>query len=187
MVTDQQVRLLLKLMNKEPTLAVAAAKAGMDEKTARRYRRLGKLPSEVKRPHDWSKRPDAFADVWDELRRMLDQSPGLEAKTLFKYLQRCHPGRFSDGQLRTLQRRVKIWRATEGPAREVFFAQKYKPGERSQSDFTRMGSLGITIARQAFDHLLYHFVLPYSDWETGTICFIDSFESLSEGLQNALF
>ena len=187
MVTDQQVRLLLKLMHTEPTLAVAAAKAGMDEKTARRYRRLGKLPSEVKRPHDWSKRPDAFVDVWDELRRMLDQSPGLEAKTLFKYLQRCHPGRFSDGQLRTLQRRVKIWRATEGPAREVFFAQKYKPGERSQSDFTRMRSLGITIARQAFDHLLYHFVLPYSNWETGTICFSESFESLSEGLQNALF
>lgn len=187
MVTDQQVRLLLKLMHTEPTLAVAAAKAGMDEKTARRYRRLGKLPSEVKKPHDWLKRPDAFVDVWDELRRMLDQSPGLEAKTLFKYLQRCHPGRFSDGQLRTLQRRVKIWRATEGPAREVFFAQKYKPGERSQSDFTRMRSLGITIARQAFDHLLYHFVLPYSNWETGTICFSESFESLSEGLQNALF
>jgi transposase len=187
MVTDQQVRRLFRLMHKERTLATAAAKAGMDENTARKYRRLGKLPSEVKKPHNWSGRKDEFADVWDALRSMLKQSPGLEAKTLFTYLQRCYPGRFSNGQLRTFQRRVKTWRATEGPAREVFFAQKYKPGERSQSDFTRMGRLGITIAGQPFDHLLYHFVLPYSDWETGTICFSESFESLSEGLQNALF
>lgn len=187
MVTDQQVRRLFKLMQTEQTLATAASKAGMDEKTARKYRRLGKLPGEVKQPHGWSGHEDAFADVWDEVRRFLEQSPGLEARTLFDHLQRCHPGRFSNGQLRTFQRRVKTWRATAGPAREVFFAQTYKPGERSQSDFTRMGSLGITIARQAFDHLIYHFVLPYSDWETGTICFSESFESLSEGLQNALF
>lgn len=187
MVTDQQVRRLFKLMKNETTLATAATKAGMDEKTARKYRRLGKLPSEVRGPHEWSGREDAFADVWDEVEKMLEVSSGLEAKTLFVYLKRCNPGRFSDGQLRTLQRRIKIWRATEGPAQEVFFAQKYKPGERSQSDYTRMGGLGITILRQTFEHLIYHFVLPYSDWETGTICFSESFESLSEGLQNALF
>ena len=187
MVTDQQVRRLFNLMHKERTLATAAAKAGMDENTARKYRRLGKLPSEVKKPHDWSGHEDAFAEVWDELRSMLEQSPGLEAKTLFTYLQRQYPGRFSNGQLRSFQRRVKTWRATAGPAREVFFAQKYKPADRSQSDFTRMGALGITIGGQPFDHLLYHFVLPYSDWETGTVCFSESFESLSEGLQNALF
>lgn len=187
MVTDQQVRRLFKLMHTQYTLVTAAAKAGMDEKTARKYRRRGKLPSEVKAPHEWLTREDVFADVWDELRKMLGINAGLEAKTLFKYLQRTHPARFSDGQLRTLQRRVKIWRATEGPALEVFFAQKYRPGERSQSDYTRMGALGITIAYQAFDHLIYHFVLPYSDWETGTVCFSESFESLSEGLQNALF
>ena len=40
---------------------------------------------------------------------------------------------------------------------------------------------------EAFPHLLYHFVLPYSNWETGTLCFSESFESLSEGLQNALW
>ena len=51
MVTDQQVRRLFMLIHQEPTLARAAAKAGMDEKTARKYRRLGKLPSEVKQPH----------------------------------------------------------------------------------------------------------------------------------------
>ena len=187
MVTDQQVQLLRKFMHTEPTLSTAAAKAGMDEKTARRYRRLGKLPSESKRARDWLTREDCFADVWPGIEKMLETSPALEAKTLFNYLQRCHPGSYSNGQLRTLQRRIKTWRATKGPAREVFFSQKYRPGERSQSDFTRMKSLGITINNQLFDHLIYHFTLAYSNWETGTVCYSESFESLSEGLQNALY
>ncbi len=187
MVTDQQVRRLFMLLHQEPTLARAAAKAGMDEKTARKYRRLGKLPSEVKQPHTWRTRQDPFADVWDEVRRKLEINPGLQAKTLFLDLQRRYPGRFADGQLRTLQRRVKQWRALEGPPKEVFFPQYYIPGERCQSDFTSMNALGITIQHQPFDHLVYHFVLPYSNWETGRICFSESFESLSEGLQSALF
>ncbi len=187
MVTDQQVRLLFKIMHTEQTLATAAAKAGMDEKTARKYRRLGKLPSENKKAHSWRTRADVFEDVWDELARMLAISPGLEAKTLFAYLQRSHPDRYREGQLRTLQRRVKTWRATHGPAKEIYFSQRYRPGERSQSDYTRMRSLGIMINNQLFDHLIYHFTLPYSNWETGTVCFSESFESLSEGLQNALY
>ena len=159
------------LIHQEPTLATAAAKAGMDEKTARKYRRLGKLPSEVKVEHTWRTREDPFAEVWHEVRRKLKINPGLQAKTLFLDLQRRYPGRFADGQLRTFQRRVKNWRALEGPPKEVFFPQYYIPGERCQSDFTSMNALGITIERQVFDHLVYHFVLPYSNWETGSICF----------------
>jgi hypothetical protein len=187
MVTDQQVRRLFKMSQKEKTFAIAASKAGMDEKTARKYCRLGKLPSEVEADHTWRTREDPFKDVWEEVREMLEVNPGLEAVTLFMYLQRKYPGRFSDGQLRTLQRRFKHWRATEGPPKEVYFAQKYYPGVMSESDFTCMNKLGITIARQPFAHLLYHFVLPYSNWETGNICFSESFESLSEGLQHALW
>ncbi|MBN4056371.1 IS21 family transposase [Rhodothermus sp. AH-315-K08] len=174
-------------MQTESTLALAAAKAGMDEKTARKYRRLGRLPSEVQQPHNWSGYDDVFVEVWEHICALLEINDGLEAKTLFRYLQRLHPGRFPDGQLRTFQRRIKRWRALEGPAKEVFFSQVYKPGERAQSDFTVMNSLGITIARRPFDHIVYHFVLPFSNWETGTVCFSESFESLSEGLQNALF
>lgn len=187
MVTDQQVRRLFMLMQQEHTLATAAAKAGMDEKTARKYRRLGKLPSDVKEPHTWRTRADPFAEVWDEVVGLLQLNPGLQAKTLFQYLQRCYPDQFEEGQLRTLQRRIKQWRALEGPTKEVFFAQDYLPGERCQSDFTWMNDLGVTIAGQPFNHMIYHFVLPYSNWETGTICFSESFESLSQGLQNALF
>lgn len=187
MVTDKQVKRLLKLMQSETTLTQAAAKAGMDEKTARRYCRLGQVPSEVKLPHQWRTRSDPFAEVWEAVRGQLRDNPGLEAKTLLADLQRRYPGQFAEGQLRTLQRRIKHWRALEGPPKEVFFPQRYVAGERSQSDFTDMKALGVTLQRCPFAHLLYHFVLPYSNGETGVVGFSESFERLSEGLQRALW
>jgi hypothetical protein len=187
MVTDQQVRRIFKLVQTEKNFGIAAMKAGMDEKTARKYRRLVKLPSELEQPHTWRTRKDPFEDVWHEIRSMLEINAGLEAKSIFEDLQRRNPGQFADGQLRTLQRRIKVWRASEGPAKEVFFPQLHRPGELSQSDFTHMNKLGVTIGGRPFDHLIYHFVLTYSNWETGCICFSESFESLSQGLQNALW
>jgi hypothetical protein len=187
MVTDQQVRRLFKLVQTEKNFGIAAMKAGIDEKTARKYRRLSKLPSELKTAHNWRTRKDPFEDVWHEIKSMLEINVGLEAKTIFEDLQRRNPGGFADGQLRSLQRRIKVWRASEGPAKEVFFTQLHHPGELSESDFTHMNKLGITIGGRPFDHLIYHFVLTYSNWETGSICYSESFESLSEGLQNALW
>jgi len=187
MVSDRQVARLWRLARTELTLELAAAKAGLDAKTARKYLRDRRLPSEMKQKHDWRTRLDPFAEVWEELSARLEVEPGLQAKTLFEHLQQLQPGRFADGQLRTLQRKIKQWRATEGPAKEVFFAQQHQPGELCQSDFTHCRDLGITITSEAFPHLVYHFVLSYSNWETGTICYSESFESLSEGLQHALW
>lgn len=175
------------MIQSEKNFGIAAMKAGMDEKTARKYREIGKLPSELKQEHNWRIRKDPFGDVWDGIKVMLTINPGLEAKTIFEDLQRKQPGRFADGQLRTLQRRIKHWRTTEGPAKEIFFAQVHKPGELCQSDFTHMNKLDVTIGGIPFDHMIYHFVLTYSNWETGTICFSESFESLSQGMQNALW
>ena len=171
----------------EKTQELAATKAGMDVKTARKYLADGRLPSETKPERNWRTRADAFDQVWEEVRQQIEAHPGLEAKTLFQALQRTYPGRFADGQLRTLQRHIKRWRATEGPGREVFFAQQHVPGRLGESDFTYMNDLGITIGGQSFPHMLYHFVLPYSNWEDAMLCFSESFESLSEGLQNALW
>ena len=187
MVTDQQIRRLYKLSNPEETQAIAAAKAGMDVKTARKYLRARRLPSERKAERHWRTRHDGFAEVWSEIQEQLRTNPGLEAKTIFAALQRQYPERFADGQLRTLQRRVKQWRATEGPAHEVYFVQEHRPGELCESDFTHLTELTVTIGGQPFPHMLYHFVLTYSNWETGTICPSESFASLSEGLQNALW
>jgi hypothetical protein len=187
MVTDEQVRRLRKLSNTEKNQEIAAAKAGMDPTTARRYRNPERLPSELKKERLWRTREDPFGEVWGAVQKQIEESPGLEAKTLFEWLQREHPGQFSDGQIRTLQRRIKLWRVTEGPAQEVYFGQVHVPGRLCASDFTHMTELGITLAGQTFEHLVYHFVLTYSNWETGTICYSESLESLSEGWQNAVW
>lgn len=188
MVTDSQVRMLMKLVNQEKLLKTAAAKAGMSETTARKYRKSGTLPSQCKVIHDWRTRTDPLdPDDWRWAEEVLENNDGIEAKTLFEVLQREQPGKYQDGQLRTFQRRVKLWRALKGPGNEVFFPQVYTPGEWGESDFTRMKPLGVTINGIPFDHMLYHFVLCYSNWESGTICFSESYESLSAGLQNALW
>jgi hypothetical protein len=187
-ITDRQVANLRSLLKAGKSLKIAAMRTGMDEKTARKYRDVGKLPSEIDVwPRVWRTREDPFAEVWDEVREQLEMSPGLQAKTLFVWLQRKYPGRFEDGQVRTLQRRLRQWRATDGPAKEVFFAQTHHPGRLGASDFTHMESLGVTLGGQPFNHMVYHFVLTYSNWETASICFSESFESLSEGLQQALW
>jgi len=175
------------MVNTEQTQEIAAAKAGMDVKTARKYLRARRLPSEMKKERHWRTRQDGFAAVWPEISMQLSTNPGLEAKTIFAALQRQYPDRFVDGQLRTLQRRIKRWRASAGPAQEVYFLQEHRAGELCESDFTHLTELGVTLAGEPFAHMLYHFVLTYSNWETGTICHTESFASLSEGLQNALW
>ena len=168
-------------------LVIAAAKAGMGEKAARKYLRSGLLPSQMKEPRDWRTREDTFVDVWPEAEALIEEEPSLEALTVFRELQRRYPGKFQDGQLRTFQRRVRIWRGLHGPDVEIFFPQIHQPGMQGQSDFTSMNSLDITLGGLLFPHLLYHFVLPYSNHEYVEVCFSESFESLSRGLQNALW
>lgn len=175
------------LLQTEETLSLAAAKAGMDEKTARKYRQAEQLPSQLRPEHRWRTRADAFESLWPRLQGYLELNPGLEAQFVFAHLQREEPGRFGDGQLRTLQRRFKLWRALEGPPQEVFFPQVHVPGQLSESDFTDLSGLGVTLGGQSFAHLVYHFVLTYSNWESVTVCFSESFEALSSGLQNALW
>jgi transposase InsO family protein len=187
MVSDKQYWRLMKLLNAGKTLERAAAASDMDEKTARKYRHLGKPPSQVRQSRGYRTRADVFADVWSEIVPFLESEPEVEATTLLEYLSEQYPNRFSDSQLRTLQRRVKMWRATCGAPKEVFFEQRHLPGFQAQSDFTSFNELNVTINRQPFPHLFYHFCLTYSNWETGGICFSESFEAFAEGLQNALW
>ena len=188
MVTDQQVRRLFAVQNKYEYQYQAADAAGISRKTARKYLKNGKLPSQCKVEHTWPTRQDPFADDWAFVVQILiDTQATLEAKTIFEYLQRAYPDKYHTGQLRTIQRRIKAWKALHGPAKEVFFSQHYYPGQWSCSDFTSMNELNITIDQQPFEHLFYHFVLCYSNWQAGRICFSESFESLSLGIQDALW
>jgi Mu transposase, C-terminal domain len=185
-ITDAQVKELRRQLQRELSLQKAALKAGMDRKSAAKYRE-GLMPRERWKTRNWRTRPDPLATVWPEVQAELERAPGLQAQTLLGWLQDRYPGQYGNELLRTLQRRVKRWRALHGPAKELFFTQVHEPGRLGSSDFTHMNDIGVTIQGQRFDHLLYHFVLTCSNWEHVTVCFSESFASLSEGLQNALW
>jgi hypothetical protein len=174
-------------MSKHGRIGQAAMKAGMDRKTARKYVAAGQLPSEMKEPRAWRTRQDPFTEHWPEMEAQLREAPGLEAKTLLEELIARYPGQYTEGQLRTLQRRVRQWRATQGPDRDVKLAQRHRPGEAAQSDFTRASELGVTIAGELFVHMLFVFVLPFSNWMWATVCASESMAALRRGVQRALF
>lgn len=187
MIKDGQVRKLRCLLNAGSTLTAASRRTGMDEKSARKYRDSPGLPSEQVRARTYRTRKDPFEQVWSEVQARLEAEPRLRAYSLFSWLQETFPGEFPDSQRRTFERRVRAWRATNGPKQEVMFPQQHHPGQFAASDFTNMNSLRITISGQPFDHLLYHFTLTFSNWESVSICFSESFEALSRGLQDALW
>lgn len=174
-------------MTKHGGIGLAAMRAGIDRKTARKYVEGGKLPSEIVAPRDWRTHEDAFLEHWPEVEARLVEAPALEAKTLFEVLTEKYPERYEQGQLRTLQRRVKAWRAERGPEKNIVLAQLHRPGEAAQTDFTWATELAITIAGEAFVHMLCVFVLPYSNWRWASVCLSESIASIRHGVQRALF
>ena len=186
-ITDHQVHKYKQHRNKLTQVA-AAARAGISERSARRIEGASSLPSQ--RPaRDWRTRQDPLQSVWDsEVVPLLQADARLSAVTLLEELQRRYPGQWATGVLRTLQRRVRQWRAQFGAEREVYFAQEHPPGRQGLSDFTVADGLNVEIEGCAFPHRLYQFALAYSGWRHATV--IDSGESfiaLSTGLQAALW
>jgi len=186
-VSDGQVRKLMEELSKHGKKGLAAMKAGMDRKTAGKYAAAGKLPSELPAPREWRTREDPFDEDWLEVEALLESTPELEAKTVFEVLCERHPGRHEPGELRTLQRRVRAWRAAHGPEKAIVLAQVHRPGEAAQTDFTTTTELAITIAGQLFAHMLCVFVLPFSNWQWATVCLSESVAALRRGVQRALF
>jgi hypothetical protein len=189
MVTDKQVQLLRLKMAEGKTVEAAAAAAGMSARSAHTWK-AGALPSQAKRPRHWRTREDVFAEVWDtEVVPLLkrDEHGVLEATTIIAELRRTHGQQFSDKHLRTLQRRVRDWRALHGPEQEVFFEQQHVPGREGAIDFTDCTSLGVHIAGQLFAHLLFQFLLTFSRWRSVTLAFSETFEALVSGLQDAFW
>ena len=127
------------------------------------------------------------AEDWKVITAKLTETPTLEAKTLFEWLQARNPEAYVDAQLRTLQRHVRAWRVAHGPAKNVFFAQQHRAGEAAQTDFTHATELAVTIAGEVFRHMLCVVVLPYSNWQWATVCLSESILALRRGVQSALF
>jgi len=187
MVTDGRVKELRRLLGMGRTLADSARMAEMSERTARKYRNDDGLPSQNKTARTYRTRTDPFADVWGEVQERLETEPRLKARTLFEWLQETHAGEFPDSTRRTFERRVNKWRSLHGPGKTVFFSQEHHPGRLAASDFTVCNELGVKIAGQRFDHTFFHCVLTYSNVESVSLCFSESFESLSAGIQKAFW
>ena len=173
LITDQQVVLLRQKLMEGKTQQAAAAASATSERSVRRWQR-GALPSERRRNRrGWRTRPDPFADVWErDVEPLLRSDPDgeLSATTILEWLDERHPGRFGSSQLRTLQRRIRDYRALHGPDREVYFQQEHPPGREAQVDFTHCSGLGVTIRGETFRHLLFHLALSHSGWSYGEVC-----------------
>jgi hypothetical protein len=184
--TDAQVRIIMREREKGRTQEQAAASANLrSRKTAAKYERLGQLPNALKRPRTYRTRVDPFAQDWPVVEEMLAAAPELEAKTLFEWLCTQHPGKYQEGQLRTLQRRVSRWRALHGQQIAVL-EQVHYPGEVLQTDGVWLTELEVTIQGEPFKHLLIHCVLTYSNWEWGRIAQSESLPALKLGVQSTL-
>lgn len=133
----------------------------------------------------WRTRADPFHEHWGEVVELLTVAPELEAITVFGYLRGKYPGRYEDGQVRTLQRRLRRWRAEHGEAQELFFDQIHEPGATAQLDWTDGNALAVTIGNAPYAHKLCHCAAVYSKWEWATVCFSEDFLSLRLTLEEA--
>jgi hypothetical protein len=167
---------------------VAAARAGISVATARRIEREPRPPSERREPRHWRTREDPLALVWESfIVPLLQRAPGLKPVTVLHELDRAFPGAYGERIRRTLERRMRDWRAVNGPERAVMFPQTHAPGRLGLSDFTHAGDLGVSIGGAPLDHLLYHFALAFSGFESAEVVLGgESFTALASGLQNAL-
>lgn len=185
-VTDHQMRLFMKHRSTAP-IPIAAARAGFSAATGYRIAQDPRPPSHRRGPRE-RRRPDPLAEVFDvEVVPMLEASPGLRPIAVFEELLRRHP-ELGAGIRRTLERRIRQWRALHGPEREVMFRQTHEPGRQGLSDFTDMTDLGVTVAGEPLPHRLYHFRLAFSGFTHAHVVLQgESFVALAAGLQDALW
>jgi hypothetical protein len=189
MVTDAQVRLLRQKIMQGKTQQAAAAAAGMSARSARTWKE-GPVPSQSKQSRTWRTRIDPFDETWDrDVVPLLeaDEEGKLQATTLLEELRRRYPDRYDERHLRTLQRRLRDWRAVSGPEKEVYFQQEHVAGREAAFDFTHATDLGITVGGAVLVHLLFVLKLSYSGWTWAGLAFRETFEAMVQGLQAALW
>src|SRR3982074_1804487 len=171
--------------SKDPTIAVA--KSGFSRATGYRIEDDPRLTAQKKAPRG-RRRPDPLAEVWHgEIVPVLKSAPGIRAIAVLEEIRRRHP-EIGPGIRRTLERRMRKWRALVGPERDVIFRQEHEPGRLGLSDFTDTSVLGVTVAGEPLGHRLYHFRLAFSGFAHAHVVLGgESFVALAEGLQNALW
>ena len=166
----------------------AAVKSGFSCATGYRINKHSRHPSEKTKVKRARRRPDPLAGIFEEqVVPMLEKCPNLRAVSVYEEIMRLNP-QLEPGVRRTLERRVRDWRAQHGPQQEVIFRQRQEPGRMGISDFTDMNRIGVTIGGCKFDHKLYHFRLAWSGFtHVDVVQGGESFAALGQGLQDALW
>ena len=185
MIKDGAVIELRRRVNLAKSLNSSARMTEISKKTARKYRDDDRLSSQRKLTRNYRTRIDPFVEVWGEVQARLEAEPKLKAYTLFEWLQRTYPEQFPDSTQRTFERRVSKWRALHGPGKNVIFPQEHYPGRLAANDFTVCNELNVKIAGQRFEHTFVHCTLTFSNIESVSLCFSESFEAPSTGIQKA--
>ena len=185
-ITDHQMELYMRY-RKTDRRELAAAKAGFSRATADRIEADPRPPSQKRKPRG-RRRPDPLAGIFEEeIVPLLEASPGLRAVAAYEEMMRRRPD-LSPGVRRTIERRVRAWKAKHGPEQEIIFRQRHEPGRRGLSDFTDARGLEVTVAGEPLAHKLYHFRLEYSGFcHAAVVLGGESFVALAEGLQDALW
>ena len=187
MTTDFQVIALMKEYKKSHNIKLSSLKVGMNRKTAAKYLKLKKLPSEMNGDRSWRTHPDRLEKIWEYAYPFLENDPDIEIKALFEHLLDTHPDIIAPNQLRSFQRKVKLWRVKNGSEKEVYFDQVAIPGEMAQVDWVDLNRLNIFIEGAHYKHKLIHFALNYSNVESATICRSESIHSIKNGLRDFLY
>jgi len=167
------------------TQETASAKSGISIRSGRRIEKgehESQSPARVYRT-----RKDPIESIWQsDLLPLLEGEPTLTGLTLWEYLEETYPEQYPYSLLRTIQRRVKHYKATQGPEKVVIFRQSVPPGHQGFSDFTHPNS-PITLLGKPFKHILYQYRLAFSGWRyVQTIQGGESYSALADGLQTAL-
>ena len=194
MITDARASTMFRLLFAGQSVVGIARKLQMSEKTIRKYRGDGRIPSQLdSTPRTYRTRQDPLETFWTEIQQRLEQDSRLKPYALLDWLKQKHNPTAGQGEplvtdaiRRTLERRVRRWKLAHGVQREVTFPQVHQAGDVLAFDFVALNSLKISLGGKPFDHLLFHAVLTYSNWEYIHLCHSESFEALSAGLQDAM-
>lgn len=183
-VTDQQVILYMKLRKDHPQ-TVAAAKAGISERSGRRIEKQSLQPKQGAR--NWRTREDPLDAIWDRVvLPLLESDDKISPVGIYDHLCEHHQDRFNPSSRRTLERRIKQWRHLHADSNDVVFVQHHEPGRLGIADFTRV-NYPVSICGEVLQHQLFHYRLPASGWAFAQVIYGgESFAAFSDGLQNAL-
>lgn len=192
MITDVRASQLFLLLHEGESVAGIARRLKMSGKTVRKYRAADLLPSQMEPPkRTYRTRPDPLEEFWAEIEERLEHDSRLKPYAILDWLKQKYNSpegepRVTDSIRRTLERRVQRWKLEHGVQQEVTFSQIHHAGDVIAFDFVVMNSLKVTIRGKLFDHMMFHAVFTYSNWEYLHLCHSESFEALSAGLQDAL-